>query len=134
MTRRTSAGSRPVLARSRIAGAAAAGVIGAGLATGGVGPFASGSPVGAPDAHPASHVIAIRDLRFEPRERVVAPGDTIVWVNHDLVPHTVAAADSSWSSGGLTTDGSWRMVVGTESEIPYYCEYHPTMRGRIRVR
>ena len=132
--RRPPAGSRPVLAWSRIVGTAAAGVIGAGLATGGVGPFASGSPVHASDARPASHVVDIRGLRFEPREHVVAPGDTIVWVNHDLVPHTVAAADSSWSSGGLTTDGSWRMVVGTESGIPYYCEYHPTMRGRIRVR
>jgi plastocyanin len=108
--------------------------IGAGLAHGGVGPVVSSATDGASAAGTTHHVVHIRGLRFEPEVLLVAEGDTIVWINHDLVPHTVAAADSSWSSGGLAADGSWRHVVGTESETAYFCEYHPTMRGRIRVQ
>ena len=49
------------------------------------------------------HVVEIRDLEFVPAELMVAPGDTITWINHDFVPHTVTADDDSWGSTTLKT-------------------------------
>lgn len=102
--------------------AAAVAITGVGLAQSEVGPVDS------------SHLVEIRHLKFGPAELVVSKGDTIVWVNRDAVPHTVAALDSSWSSGHLASGDSWRLVVEDEVAIGYLCEYHPTMRGSIEVR
>lgn len=133
MKRCATQGRRPILRLPGIVVAATSVMIGAGLTSGGVGPVASPASTYDSTAGPGSHVVDIRDLRFEPPTRVVAKGDTIVWVNHDLVPHTVAGADSSWSSGYLAPGGSWAMIVEAEGEISYFCEYHPTMRGKLRV-
>jgi len=132
VTLRPAPGRRPILALTGIFGAAVAATIGAGLASSGVGPVVSHLPPRGAQAR-ASHVVDIRDLRFEPGVRVVAPGDTIVWVNHDPVPHTVAGADSSWTSGHLAGGDTWRTIVEAGGEIAYFCEYHPTMRGVVRV-
>ena len=132
MRRRTTSGRRSLPTLIAIVLTPAGVTIGAGLASGEVGPVVSSMFAEASATGPTLHIVDIRGLRFEPGELRVAEGDTVVWINHDLVPHTVAAVDSSWSSGGLAADGSWRRVVGTESE--YYCEYHPTMRGRIRLQ
>lgn len=133
MKQRPTSGRRPILTSLGVAVAAAAVVatIGAGLASGGVGPVVS--PGAVAGARPVPHVVDIRDLRFEPDLRVVGPGDTIVWVNHDFVPHTVDGTDSTWSSGNLAQGASWRTVAGAAGEISYSCEYHPTMRGVIRI-
>lgn len=102
--------------------AAAIAITGVGLAQGEVGPVDS------------SHLVEIRHLRFGPAKLTVSPGDTIVWVNRDAVPHTVAALDSSWTSGHLAAGDSWRLVVEDPQAIGYLCEYHPTMRGSIEVQ
>ena len=47
------------------------------------------SPVKAGDALNQRHVVEIRNLEFTPKELTV--GDTITWINYDLVPHTVTA-------------------------------------------
>jgi len=53
------------------------------------------SPIkaGTSDALNQRHVVEIRNLEFTPKELVVATGDTITWINYDLVPHTVTADD-----------------------------------------
>lgn len=101
---------------------AAVAMTGAGLASSEVGPVGS------------THVVEIRQLRFRPAGLAVSEGDTVVWVNRDVVPHTVAALDSSWGSGALSRGESWRRVVGAEGVISYFCEYHPMMRGNLLVR
>lgn len=102
--------------------AAAVAITGVGLAHSEAGPVDS------------SHTVEIRHLRFGPAELDVSTGDTIVWVNRDAVPHTVAALDSSWTSGHLAAGDSWRLVVENPNAIGYFCEYHPTMRGSIEVQ
>ena len=78
-----------------------------------------------------THVIDIRQLRFQPAVLTVSPGDTVVWINRDIVPHTLSALDAEWESEGLMTDGSWRRLVTGKGSVEYYCTYHPTMRGTI---
>lgn len=80
------------------------------------------------------HVVDVRQLRFEPAALTVAPGDTVVWINRDIVPHTVTALNADWGSGGLEKDATWQQVVTIDETVQYYCKYHPTMRGTIVVK
>ncbi len=81
-----------------------------------------------------SHTVQIRNLRFDPSELVVAPGDTVVWVNKDLIPHTITADDRSWDSERLNQNGRWEFVVHEGMRGTYFCLYHPSMTGQLVIR
>jgi len=80
------------------------------------------------------HVVQIRQLQFQPAQLVVGPGDTVTWVNRDIVPHTASAIDAGWGSGELAEHESWQWIAQAGSTAQYYCVYHPSMRGEIVVR
>ena len=81
---------------------------------------------------PRSHVIEIRDMAFHPTDLVVQAGDTLEWINHDFVPHTATAPDSSWTSPPLAQGERWRLVV-PPSASTYLCAFHPTMTARVTL-
>lgn len=80
------------------------------------------------------HVVEIEDFQFNPATLTVAIGDTIVFVNRDVVPHTASGVEQSWDSGNLASRQSWSMVVMEDTAGEYLCEYHPNMRGTLRIR
>ena len=80
------------------------------------------------------HVVTIAKVAYDPPVVDVAAGDTIEWVNRDLVPHTVTARSAGWDSGVLAPDSSWRLVVSWSDSIRYDCRLHPTMHGVLYVR
>ena len=80
-----------------------------------------------------THVITIEDMRFQPDVLVVALGDTITWVNKDLVPHTATSKTAGFDSKAIQAGASWRHTVRTEGDVVYTCAFHPTMIGRLRV-
>lgn len=82
---------------------------------------------------PRRHVVEIQKFKFIPAELEVSPGDTIVWLNRDIVPHTVTATDKSWDSGAINRTGQWQIVVRNDMPGAYYCRFHPAMKARIRV-
>ena len=84
-------------------------------------------------ARPTTHPVEIRAFRFAPDTVVAAPGDTVVWTNHDVVPHTATAADG-WDTGEIRTSASGRMVAAEAGTYAYVCAYHPGMRGTLVVR
>lgn len=86
-------------------------------------------------ADPPRHLsVEIRGLDFQPAELPVAPGDTLTWVNADLVPHTITAGDERWDSGDVAPGGRYTLVV-TEADVgPYRCRFHPSMTGVLRRR
>jgi plastocyanin len=83
---------------------------------------------------PARHELAIRAWAFDPVTIEAHPGDTIVWTNHDVVPHTATTKDGSMDSGVILPGGSWSFVVPRSEQLDYLCSFHPTMTGTIRVR
>jgi plastocyanin len=78
--------------------------------------------------------VTIRQIAFQLPVVTASAGDTIVWSNHDLVPHTVTARDHSWDSGNLPPDSTWRLVVPARDSLPYVCRFHGNMHGTIVVR
>jgi plastocyanin len=80
---------------------------------------------------PRSHLVEIRGFGFTPARLAVLEGDTVIWRNADILPHT-ATSGSAWDSGSIASGGEWRWVA-TRGEFPYLCAFHPTMRGEISV-
>lgn len=78
-----------------------------------------------------SHTVEMRGFAYVPAELEVSPGDTIEFVNRDVVPHTATA--ESWSSGTMAAGAAWRVVAPDSGVIEYVCDLHPSMRGRISV-
>ena len=85
------------------------------------------------DRAPQVHRVAIHGMQFVPAEVIAAPGDTIVWVNQDLVPHT-ATAPGRFDSGVIASQAEWRLVVADRGTVAYGCSLHPTMKATFAVR
>lgn len=88
------------------------------------------------DRHePRTHHVAIRDMQFVPADVSVSVGDTIIWTNEDIVPHTVtSAARSGFDSAAIESKRQWRHVVAVTGDYSYVCSFHPTMHGTITAR
>ena len=80
---------------------------------------------------PQRHVVQIRDFAFHPSHIVVDPGDTVVWVNKDFVPHFVSLVDGKWQSDVLEENQSWKLLVTKTGFFNYVCVFHPEMTGKV---
>ena len=80
---------------------------------------------------PASHRVEIKDLMFFPSTLSVQVGDTVTWVNQDVVPHTATALDISWDSGEIAANESTETVVKEGMIGAYFCRFHPVMTGEL---
>ena len=58
----------------------------------------------------------------------------MVWINRDLVPHTVSAKDRAFDSGGIAARKTWMFKATKRGTIPYICTFHPGMQGTLVVR
>ena len=84
---------------------------------------------------PRKHLLEIRGMAFLPAELAVTRGDTLVWSNRDIVPHTASASGTpGWDTGILGQAASGRVVVRSAGTVHYVCRLHPTMRGTLVVR
>lgn len=80
------------------------------------------------------HTVEIRNLMFKPQGLHVASGDTISWVNQDIVPHTVTAGDGEWDSGEMPPGETFTWVAKGSGSNRYICRYHPTMSGNLLMQ
>jgi plastocyanin len=78
--------------------------------------------------------VDIVKFAFTPKEITVAPGTTVVWINHDETPHTVSAADHAFVSKALDTDDRYEHTFTEEGDVAYFCTVHPFMTGVVHVR
>lgn len=87
------------------------------------------------DGVPRRVVIEIKGLVFTPERAVVQVGDTVVWINRDLVPHTATASSrSGWEVGPISEGEEGFRVVAVAGSFRYFCRFHPTMTGVLVVR
>ena len=79
-----------------------------------------------------THVVEIRQMKFQPEHIIVHKGDSVRWINKDITNHDVTEqSKKAWASSPLKTGESWTTVV-TES-VDYYCNLHQVMKGKITV-
>ena len=76
--------------------------------------------------------VAMKAVDYEPKTITVRVGDTVEWVNEDIVAHTATANNRSWEVNVLPKR-SGRMVMKAAGAVSYFCRYHPNMKGEIVV-
>ncbi len=77
--------------------------------------------------------ISIDNFAFSPAELSVAPGTTVIWTNHDDIPHTVTSTDGAFKSHAMDTDDSFSFTFEKAGSYQYFCSLHPHMVGMIKV-
>ena len=76
--------------------------------------------------------VEIKDMKFVPDTVTVNKGDTIMWINKDMVAHDVTEETSeAWHSGKLESGASWKLAVPGEAN--YFCSIHTVMKGKIEL-
>lgn len=83
-------------------------------------------------SHRGVDTIVINGMQFHPDELHLKKGDTVVWINRDIVVHDATEfPDKEWTSGPLDTGSSWKMKV--DKSYDYFCSIHITMKGKLIV-
>ncbi|KAA9332738.1 plastocyanin/azurin family copper-binding protein [Adhaeribacter soli] len=84
------------------------------------------------NARPKTHMVQIVRMQFIPAVLSVNKGDSVVFLNKDLVNHNATERTAGkWQSPTLRPGDSWRMVVTSSAD--YYCTFHPGMKGKLEV-
>ena len=81
-----------------------------------------------------THTVMMVGMKFKPEVLTVAHGDTIVWVNQDVVSHTATSATAGFDSKAVDPEKRWKLTVQKKGDFPYICKYHPLMKGTLRVK
>lgn len=82
-------------------------------------------------AHADTIQVGIDKLVFSPAEINARVGDTVEWVNKDILAHT-ATVRGDWDVM-IAANKSASVVLKNAGAVEYYCRFHPNMKGRIIV-
>lgn len=85
-------------------------------------------------ADEGSRIVGIDNFSYTPATLTIAAGQSVTWVNHDDVPHTVTADDKRYTSKTLDTDDRYSHTFTAAGEFSYFCALHPHMTGKIIVK
>lgn len=84
------------------------------------------------DLTPKTHVVEIKQMKFVPEQITVQPGDSIKWINRDIVSHNVAEEENEkWKSPNLEPGATFSIKVSETAS--YLCTLHPVMKGNISI-
>ena len=84
-------------------------------------------------AHAATIEVMMDKLVYEPAETSAKVGDTIEWINKDILAHTATAkAGDNWNVV-LGPNKTEKLILQKAGTVDYYCKFHPNMKGRLVV-
>lgn len=82
---------------------------------------------------PQRDTVIIKLMAFTPDTLTVNKGDTVVWINQDIVAHDVSHfPDRAWHSDTLNPQNVFVKVIDDSSS--YFCSIHPTMRATVLLK
>src|SRR4051794_22836329 len=83
-------------------------------------------------AHAATIQITMENLVISPAEVSANVGDTIEWINKDVLAHTATARNGDWDvTLGPKKNGT--LVLKKPGAVEYYCRFHPNMKATLNV-
>ena len=82
-------------------------------------------------AHSETIQIMIDKLEFSRAVITAKVGDTIEWINKDILAHT-ATVHGDWDVT-IPPKKTADLVLKRAGSVEYYCRFHPNMKGRISV-
>jgi plastocyanin len=83
-------------------------------------------------AHAATIQITMENLVISPAEVSAKVGDTIEWINKDVLVHTATARNGDWDIS-LPPKKSGSLVLKKAGTVDYYCRFHPNMKATLAV-
>jgi plastocyanin len=95
--------------------------------------FAVATALPAASAHVAETEVKIDNFAFAPQRVVVKAGTSVIWINDDDIPHTVASSAKLFKSNALDTKDKFSFTFTTAGAYEYFCSLHPHMTGTIVV-
>ena len=79
-----------------------------------------------------THSVVIEGMQFNPAALTIAVGDTVEWVNKDILPHT--ATSKEWNSGVIQSEQTWKHTFKKAVLLEYACSLHPTMKAKLTAK
>jgi len=78
--------------------------------------------------------VTISMMKFNPDMLNVSEGDTVIWINKGMVPHTIKSyQDNKFYSDTLAPGQSWKWIVNDSAS--YFCTIHPaTMKAKLMLK
>ncbi len=83
-------------------------------------------------AHAATIQISMENMVIAPLETSAKVGDTIEWINKDILLHTATARNGDWDVV-MPPKKNVTLVLKKAGTIDYYCRFHPNMKGTLTV-
>ena len=83
-------------------------------------------------AHAATIQIVMQNLVISPAEASAKVGDTIEWVNKDILAHTATAKNGDFDVT-IAPKTTATLVLKKAGTIDYYCRYHPNMKAMLTI-
>ena len=81
----------------------------------------------------STNAVSIENMEFSPSTLTISIGETVTWTLTNGT-HTVVSDDGAWSSGSLSTGGTFTHQFDTAGEFGYKCGIHSSMTGTIIVQ
>jgi plastocyanin len=76
--------------------------------------------------------ISMENLEISPGEVKARVGDTVEWINKDVLAHTATARNGDWDVM-LPPKKSGTVVLKKAGTVEYYCRFHPNMKAVLIV-
>ena len=83
-------------------------------------------------AHAATIQIVMENLVISPAAVSAKVGDTIEWVNEDVLAHTATANNGDFDVT-IAPKKTARSVLTKAGTVDYYCRFHPNMKAVLTV-
>jgi plastocyanin len=83
-------------------------------------------------AHAATIEISMENLVISPAAASAKVGDTIEWINKDILAHTATARNGDWDVI-IAPKKTVATVLKKAGTIEYYCRFHPNMRATLTI-
>jgi plastocyanin len=79
--------------------------------------------------------VTIESFQFKPNNVVLKKGGKITFINKDSAPHTATPENGAQftGTGRIRKNESKIVTFNTVGEQKYFCEIHPSMKGKITV-
>jgi len=82
----------------------------------------------------ATRTVAMRNIKFNPRNITIDRGDTVTWENEDAERHNAIGEDNSFDTPVIDQGESSQHTFNNAGTIDYFCTLHANMEGTITVR
>ena len=83
-------------------------------------------------AHAATIQISMENMVISPAETTAKVGDSIEWINKDIVAHTATARNGDFDVT-MPPKKSATLVLKKAGTVDYYCRFHPNMKATLVV-